>query len=437
MILNVELEEKSTGDFSVSGGDSTSDGALAEVGISERNLLGRGLYAKASVTYGQYARGITLSFVEPYLLDYRVAAGLDVFYREQLPNWYISYGTRTVGFSPRLGFGIREDLSLQLRYSLYQQTITLPLQLDNCNNLTGPSPLGLAFNPTPSYINQVLGGVDPTTSTANGLYPGCLGDGKSSLPVRQELANGATWTSSVGYSLTYNTLDNNKNPTDGLLIDWKQDFAGVGGDVTYLKSAVDGKYYAPLAGDLVGLIHVQVRLDRPRQGPPQQRGLLRRTPVRRPRGPFPGQTRRILPPPRRLAFAVSDGMGRAHAGEFASRIAIEKITSLLPRSFKQSALGLEAGFEDVLTELFDQVHRALTRLGRQLRRMRRHGNHPQPLLNVSEARPHLARLDDAGHGRLAVPRRPEGRPGARDASRCSRSARTRRPRPRRSTPRRT
>ncbi len=77
------------------------------------------------------------------------------------------------------------------------------------------------------------------------------------MPVRQELANGATWTSSVGYSLTYNTLDNNKNPTDGLLVDWKQDFAGVGGDVTYLKSAIDTKYYTPLVSDIVGLIHVQ------------------------------------------------------------------------------------------------------------------------------------------------------------------------------------
>jgi outer membrane protein insertion porin family len=252
VILNVELEEKSTGDFSVSGGYSTTDGALAEVSISERNLLGRGLYAKAAVTYGQYARGVTLSFVEPYLLDYRVAAGIDVFYREQLPNSFISYGTKTVGFSPRLGFGIREDLSLQLRYSLYQQKVTLPGQLDNCNNLAGPT-----FFPTPAYINQVLGGHDPTTNTANGLLPGCLGDGEASLPVRQELANGATWTSSVGYSLTYNTLDNNKNPTDGLLIDWKQDFAGVGGDVTYLKTAIDGKYYAPLVGDVVGLVHLQ------------------------------------------------------------------------------------------------------------------------------------------------------------------------------------
>ena len=252
VILIVDLEEKSTGDFSVSGGYSTTDGALAEVSISERNFMGRGLFAKASVTYGQYARGASLSFVEPYLLDYRVALGLDIFYREQLANDYISYGTSTLGFSPRLGFALREDLSLQLRYSLYQQSITLPTALNNCNNLAGS-----AFFPTPTYINTVLGGVDPTGNAQAGLAPGCLADGESSLPVRQELANGTAWTSSIGYSLNYNTLDNNKNPTDGLLIDFKQDFAGVGGDVSYLKSTIDGKYYAPLVADIVGLIHVQ------------------------------------------------------------------------------------------------------------------------------------------------------------------------------------
>jgi protein phosphatase len=62
-------------------------------------------------------------------------------------------------------------------------------------------------------------------------------------------------------------------------------------------------------------------------------------------------------------FAVSDGMGGAKAGELASRITIEKITRLLPGSFKQSAEGVDAGFVDVLTELFDQVHRALTFVG--------------------------------------------------------------------------
>ena len=64
-----------------------------------------------------------------------------------------------------------------------------------------------------------------------------------------------------------------------------------------------------------------------------------------------------------LAFAVSDGMGGAMAGEFASRITVEKITRLMPPAFKQSAAGLDAGCTDVLAELFAQVHRALTFLG--------------------------------------------------------------------------
>jgi outer membrane protein insertion porin family len=253
VILIVDLEEKSTGDFSVSGGYSTSDGALAEVSISERNFLGRGLFAKASVTYGQYARGYSLSFVEPYLLDYRVALGLDLFQREQLPNNYISYGVKTLGFSPRLGFSLREDLALQLRYSIYRQEISLPTNLANCNNIQflpdgSPNP---AFFPSPAFANA--NGISLVSTS--GL--GCYVDGEASLPIRQELAGGKTLTSALGYSLNYNTLDNNKNPTDGLLIDFKQDFAGVGGDVSYIKTAIDLKYYTPLVADIVGLIHAQ------------------------------------------------------------------------------------------------------------------------------------------------------------------------------------
>ncbi len=252
VVVVVDLEEKSTGDFSISGGYSTTDGALGEVSISERNFLGRGLFAKASVQYGQYARGYSLSFVEPYLLDYRVALGLDLFQREQKSNSYISYNTKTFGFSPRLGFQLREDLSLQLRYSIYKQEISLPWELANCNN--NPANNLLAFNPTPTFV-QGNGPGGATDASGVGLW--CRSDGESSLPVRRELAEGGKITSMLGYTLNYNTLDNNKNPTDGLFVEWKQDYAGVGGDVTYLKSSVDAKYYTPLVADIVGMLRLQ------------------------------------------------------------------------------------------------------------------------------------------------------------------------------------
>src|SRR5207237_5797545 len=145
--------------------------------------------------------------------------------------------------SPRLGFSLREDLSLQIRYSIYQQEISLPSALRNCNN--DPTNPLLAFNPSPAFA--AANGID--LSSTNGL--GCYLDGEASLPVRRELQGGKALTSAVGYTLNYNTLDNNRNPTDGLLIDFKQDFAGVGGDVKYLKSAADVKYYTPLVADIV------------------------------------------------------------------------------------------------------------------------------------------------------------------------------------------
>ncbi len=64
-----------------------------------------------------------------------------------------------------------------------------------------------------------------------------------------------------------------------------------------------------------------------------------------------------------FVFAVSDGMGGAQAGEFASRVSVEKITRRLPPAFRQTAVGLAAGFDDVLTELFADIHRALLFLG--------------------------------------------------------------------------
>lgn len=62
-------------------------------------------------------------------------------------------------------------------------------------------------------------------------------------------------------------------------------------------------------------------------------------------------------------FAVSDGMGGARAGEYASRIAVDKIMTMMPGAFRHSALGLEAGFCDLLGEIFGEIHFALAYLG--------------------------------------------------------------------------
>ncbi len=132
VVVNVDVEEQPTGEFSISGGYSTADGLIAEVSVADRNLMGRGNYAKASVTYGQYVKGFDLSFVEPYLFGYRMAGGIDLFARQNLANNYVSYDSQTVGTNLRLGFAVTEEIAFAPRYSFYQQKITLPTQFNDC-----------------------------------------------------------------------------------------------------------------------------------------------------------------------------------------------------------------------------------------------------------------------------------------------------------------
>jgi outer membrane protein insertion porin family len=256
VILNVDVEEQSTGEFSVSGGYSTADGFLAEVSVSERNLLGRGYYAKTSVQYGQYTRGAQVSLVDPYFLGYRIALGIDLFAKQQNASSYVSYETKTVGFGGRLGFALREDLGLQLRYSLYRQEVSLPDNLKNCLNV--PNTSGLFPNsangtfPTPDKQATTI---DPATGLP--FATNCYADGEASLAVKKELAGGPVITSLVGYTLSHNTLDNNKSPTAGLLAEFRQDFAGVGGDVKFVRTSGDVYTYHEVVPDVIGSLHLQ------------------------------------------------------------------------------------------------------------------------------------------------------------------------------------
>lgn len=252
VVVNVDVEEQPTGEFSVSGGYSTADGFIGEVSVADRNLMGRGNYAKASVSYGQYVRGFDLTFVEPFLFGYRMAGGIDLFARQNFHSSYVSYDSQTVGVNLRLGFALTEEIAFQPRYSFYQQKITLPIQLDNCqfsslaliNGGPGVTPAG------------EFGGLD-TNLLANGPFGGCYADGEASLAIRKELAAGPVNVSLVGYTMSYNTLDNNKLPTSGLFAELRQDFAGVGGDVDFIRTSVETRKYYEVFSDVVSVFKLQ------------------------------------------------------------------------------------------------------------------------------------------------------------------------------------
>jgi outer membrane protein insertion porin family len=225
VVVNVEVEDQPTGDFSVSGGYSTVEGPLAEVSVSERNLMGTGRAVKASVTYGEYVKAIDVGFVEPYFLGSRVSAGVDVFGKETIANSYQSYGTETYGATFSAGMPLTEEVGVQWRYSLYNQDLTLAPALMGC-------PLS---NPP----------------------PGCTPIGEASLPVRQAALNGPAWVSSVGNTVAYDSRDNKKSAKSGLYAEIKQDLAGVGGDEKFLRTTGDVRYYHEVAPDIVAMGRVQ------------------------------------------------------------------------------------------------------------------------------------------------------------------------------------
>ena len=212
VVVDVAVVEQSTGDFAISGGYSTTDGLLAEVKLGDRNVLGSGISANASVTYGQYARGIDLAASEPYFLGTRVSAGIELYGRQNTSSPYQSYGSNIYGATTQFGTPITEQIGVQYRYSIYNQDVTL-------------DPTSLALAP--------------------------------SLPIQQAALAGPQWVSAVGSSVNYNSLDNIKSPTSGFSSQLKQDLAGLGGDVKFLRTTEDLRYYHSINDDVVSLVRAQ------------------------------------------------------------------------------------------------------------------------------------------------------------------------------------
>jgi outer membrane protein insertion porin family len=212
VIVDVDLVEQQTGDLTFGGGYSTVDGVIGNVGVSDRNFLGRGQLVKLSASYGQYSKSLGLSFVEPFVLGSRLSLGIDVFGKENAQSSYQSYGSATYGTGLRLGLPLTEETSAQLRYSIYNQNVTID----------------------PSQVTGIV-----------------------SLPIQQAAAAGPAWVSMIGYTLAYDTRDSKRSPTSGIYAEFKQDIAGLGGDVNFIKTGEDARYYQAITGDVTGMARVQ------------------------------------------------------------------------------------------------------------------------------------------------------------------------------------
>jgi outer membrane protein insertion porin family len=210
VVLSVALQEQDTGNFAISGGYSTTAGILAEVSISDKNLFGTGWIGKASVTYGQYARGFDLGLTDPYFLNQRLSGGIELFANQTMANVNQSFDSTTYGAKLSLGMPLTEQLGVTWNYSIYNQSVSL----------------------------------DPAEGTA-------------SLPIQQAAAAGPIWVLSIGPTVTYSTLDNPKDPTSGIRVQTTNELAGLGGAAKFAKTTEDVRYYHPIVGDIVGMVRTQ------------------------------------------------------------------------------------------------------------------------------------------------------------------------------------
>lgn len=251
VILEANVEEKSTGELQVSAGYSSLENFIVSLSIRERNFMGKGQEVRASVDYSRYSKSVEIGFTEPYVFDKNIAVGFDIFRRDYNSFRFVSgndrdttYEQSTTGFQLRAGVPLTEFMSLALRYGLSFDDVTLDRRT--------------------YYFN---GACDPLLA---GRY---LCD-----------AIGKRTTSSVGYSLVFDNLNNRIRPSAGHRVVFGQDFAGLGGSTRYIRTSVNAKKYWGLgsgfifsvggeAGYIKGLGQ-QVRLtDRFFLGEPQIRGF--------------------------------------------------------------------------------------------------------------------------------------------------------------------
>lgn len=252
IILEANVQEKSTGELTLSAGYSSLEHLLFQASIAQPNFRGKGQTLRASVSYSSYAKSAELGFTEPYLFNSNVQLGARIFRQDSNYFNYLSDGSRnttyrltSTGGSLSVGVPVTEYLSVVGRYQLSFDNVSLDKDTFYTDGECDPIKAS-------RYLCEVIG---------------------------------KRTTSMLGYNLIYDDTDNRIRPTRGQRITWTQDFAGLGGNVKYIRTGLSAAKFKNLGKNFIFSLRAEggyirgwggqsVRLnDRYYLGEPQMRGF--------------------------------------------------------------------------------------------------------------------------------------------------------------------
>src|SRR6195952_2543955 len=194
-VLTTNIAEKATGELSFGGGYSTDAGALVDIGLAERHLVGTGINASTNGVLAQRRSSINTSITDPYFLDRNLVAGVDVFLVQTNFLGTEPYDERRAGFALRLGYAFNEHLRQTWSYSLVDRDV-----------------YDVEAGASPFILNEA----------------------------------GTTLLSQISQVLTLDYRDSKVQPSSGFIIEAGTDVAGLGGDARFLRGTLNGAYYIPL-----------------------------------------------------------------------------------------------------------------------------------------------------------------------------------------------
>ena len=194
-VIQVNVEEQSTGELLLGGGYSSYQGPIGQISLEERNLLGRGQRLRIAATIGGRTQEFDLRFTEPRVFDRPISAGFEAFRITTDNQDESSYDEFRFGFSVNSGYRLAPHLFHSVEYRLQQVEIT------------------------------------------------DVGASASRLIALQE---GQQVTSLVGHELTYDMRDSRIRPTEGYILTLGNDFAGIGGDTRFIRTTASGSIFFPI-----------------------------------------------------------------------------------------------------------------------------------------------------------------------------------------------